>query len=67
MYLPNEIHDAKVFHIVMAMREEFTTNKDLYLFVGTTLQFHRRKTPNPFVIIGVFYPPKEKDTFKLSF
>jgi hypothetical protein len=41
--------------------EDFTTNRDLYLFVGTTLQFHRRKAPNPFVIIGVFYPPKEKE------
>ena len=31
--------------------------KDLYLFVGTTLRFHN-VAPNPFVIIGVFYPPK---------
>ena len=31
--------------------------KDLYLFVGTTLQYHNI-SPNPFVIIGVFYPPK---------
>lgn len=40
--------------------EEFLRDKDLYLFVGTTLQYHRRKAPNPFVIIGVFYPPKDK-------
>jgi len=32
--------------------------KDLYLFVGTTLKFHAMSAPNPFVIIGVFYPPK---------
>lgn len=32
--------------------------KDLYLFVGTTLKFHAISAPNPFVIIGVFYPPK---------
>ena len=32
--------------------------KDLYLFLGTTREFHGR-APNPFVIIGVFYPPKE--------
>ena len=44
--------------------EDFTTNKDLYLFVGTTLQFHRRKARNPFVIIGVFYPPK-KESYSL--
>ena len=36
--------------------EEFS-QKDLYLFVGTTKQFHN-VAPNPFVIIGVFYPPK---------
>lgn len=37
--------------------EEFA-DKDLYLFVGTTLKFHAMSAPNPFVIIGVFYPPK---------
>lgn len=36
--------------------DEFMSNKDLYLFLGTTLQWHRRKAPNPFVIVGVFYP-----------
>jgi hypothetical protein len=35
---------------------DFTSNKDLYLFLGTTLQWHRRRANNPFVIIGVFYP-----------
>jgi hypothetical protein len=37
--------------------EDFAANKDLHLFVGTTLRFHN-VAPNPFVIIGVFYPPK---------
>ena len=37
--------------------EEFA-EKDLFLFVGTTLKFHAMSAPNPFVIIGVFYPPK---------
>jgi len=37
--------------------EDFIEQKDIYLFVGTTLKFHR-VAPNPFVIIGVFYPPK---------
>jgi hypothetical protein len=36
--------------------DNFTQNKDLHLFLGTTLQWHRRRSPNPFVIIGVFYP-----------
>jgi len=34
----------------------FTTKNDLYFFLGTTLQYHRRRASNPFVIIGVFYP-----------
>lgn len=37
--------------------EEFA-EKDLHLFVGTTLKFHAMSAPNPFVIIGVFYQPK---------
>jgi hypothetical protein len=37
--------------------------KDLYLFVGTTQRFHNIAL-NPFVIIGVFYPPKT-DQLKL--
>lgn len=36
---------------------EELTEKDLYLYLGTTKQFHN-VAPNPFVIIGVFYPPK---------
>jgi hypothetical protein len=40
--------------------EEFLNKKDLHLFVGTTKQYHN-VAPNPFVIIGVFYPPTKKD------
>ncbi len=36
--------------------EEEFLEKDLFLFVGTTMANHMR-APNPFVIIGVFYPP----------
>lgn len=35
--------------------DEFS-NKELFLFLGTTRQFHGW-AKNPFVIIGVFYPP----------
>ena len=35
--------------------DEFKT-KDLYLFLGTTKQFHNI-AHKPFIIIGVFYPP----------
>jgi len=30
---------------------------DLTLVLGTTLEHHRKKALNPFVIVGVFYPP----------
>lgn len=34
----------------------FTKENDIYLFLGTTMQWHRRRATNPFVIIGIFYP-----------
>lgn len=37
--------------------DTFVTQKDIYLFLGTTKQFHN-VAPNPFIVIGVFYPPK---------
>jgi hypothetical protein len=36
--------------------------RDLYLFLGTTRQFHGW-AKNPFVIIGVFYPPYSNSLF----
>lgn len=36
--------------------DEFA-DKDIHLFVGTTFKYHN-VAPNPFVIVGVFYPPK---------
>lgn len=33
--------------------------KDLHLFLGTTQIYHAKNAPNPFVVIGVFYPPIE--------
>lgn len=35
--------------------DEFSS-KDIYLFLGTTKEHHGR-AKNPFVIVGVFYPP----------
>lgn len=35
--------------------DEFS-KKDIYLFLGTTRRYHGWAT-NPFIIIGVFYPP----------
>lgn len=43
------------------VKERFLDNmwkeRDLYFFMGTTKQYHN-VSPNPFIIIGVFYPPK---------
>ncbi len=37
--------------------EEFTQKKELYFFLGTTLEWHKRAL-NPFIVVGVFYPPR---------
>jgi hypothetical protein len=36
---------------------DFVKTKDLYLFLGTTYEWHVRKAKNPFVIVGTFHPP----------
>jgi hypothetical protein len=38
--------------------DEFVEQKEILLFLGTTYEFHMRRVENPFIIIGVFYPPK---------
>lgn len=40
-------------------KEDFIKNKDLYFFMGTTQRWHN-VAPNPFLIIGVFYPKIEE-------
>lgn len=35
--------------------------RDVYLFLGTRREWHIRKSPNPFMIIGIFYPPQENN------
>jgi len=37
--------------------EALMREQDLYLILGTTLQFHDI-APNPYIIIGLFYPPR---------
>lgn len=39
--------------------QEFLKEKDIYLFLGTTKEWHLRRSTNPFVIIGIFYPKQE--------
>jgi hypothetical protein len=45
---------------VIQVREKYKSLAlgDIHFFLGTTLQYHQRRAPNPFIIIGVFYPPK---------
>lgn len=37
---------------------EFLRDKEISLFLGTTLKHHRARHTNPFTIVGVFYPPR---------
>lgn len=47
--------------------EEMALKRDFYFFLGTTKQFHN-VAPNPFIIIGTFWPQKEDGTqLKLQF
>jgi hypothetical protein len=39
--------------------------KDLYFFLGTTRQYHNI-APNPFIIVGVFYPPTPSPNQQMS-
>lgn len=52
--------------VVLKYREDFIMNKDIYFFLGTTRQYHSW-SKNPFVITGVFYPPKEAPQRMLQF
>lgn len=41
------------------LEKKFIQENDIYFFVGTTREWHTRRSKNPFVIIGLFYPKKE--------
>jgi hypothetical protein len=56
LYRKDGNEQAAVELVKQKYLDEFA-EKDLYFFVGTTKQYHN-VSPNPFVIIGVFYPPK---------
>ncbi|MBQ6618716.1 MAG: hypothetical protein IJH68_01045 [Thermoguttaceae bacterium] len=49
--------EAAIQKVRQKYLEEFVKNKDLYFFLGTTKRFHN-VSPNPFIIIGVYYPPR---------
>jgi hypothetical protein len=55
-----EGNEAAALEMVREKYElEFLLEKEIYLFLGTTKEWHTRRARNPFVIIGVFYPKKE--------
>jgi hypothetical protein len=54
--------DAAVIKVKQRYFDTFKKKHDVHLFLGTTKQWHIRRSPNPFVIIGVFYPLKNPDT-----
>lgn len=47
--------------------DDFALTKDLFLFLGTTYEWHVRRAPNPFVVIGTFHPgfPSKTEQFSL--
>ena len=51
--------ELALLDVKMKYYDDFAKKKDLYLFLGTTLEFHGR-SPNPFIIIGTFHPPITK-------
>lgn len=62
----NNYKEKAVDQVKQKYFNTFTKENEIYLFLGTTMQWHRRRAPNPFVIIGVFYP-KIKSQFTLDF
>lgn len=45
-------------HLRRKYFDEFVRQREVYFFLGTTKHWHIRRSRNPFVIVGVFYPPK---------
>ena len=41
-------------------------NNDIYFFLGTSFQWQKKNAPDPYLIIGVFYPPKSLQNFQTS-
>ncbi len=44
--------------------DQLTQNRDVYLFLGTNKYWHIRRSTNPFMIVGIFYPPWNKRNSK---
>lgn len=54
-------HGNKKKKIASLLREKYLEqlpkNRDIYLFLGTNKYWHIRRSNNPFMIVGIFYPP----------
>ncbi len=59
--LTNSRNEQEALEKVRQKYEGFITHNEIILFLGTTKEFHIRKAKNPFVIIGVFYPPIKRE------
>ena len=53
-YMDEKIACQKVKEKYMKMAKE-----DIYLFLGTSFEWHMKNAPDPYMIIGVFAPPKK--------
>lgn len=51
---PPEIACQKVREKYM----DIAKNYDIHLFLGTTYQWQKKNAPDPYIIVGVFWPPK---------
>lgn len=60
-YHNEEIACQKVREKYLKMSEN-----DIYLFLGTSYEWHMKNAPDPYLIIGVFSPPK-KDAIQIQF
>lgn len=45
-------------HLQRKYFDEFKQKRDVHFFLGTTKRWHIRRGSNPFLIVGIFYPPK---------
>ena len=45
-------------HLRRKYFDEMVRSRDVYFYLGTTKYWHIRRSRNPFMIVGVFYPPK---------
>jgi len=54
--LKNSDPETAIKKVKQKYLDDFAQTKDLHLFLGTTYQWHVRKAPNPYVIIGTFHP-----------